>query len=270
MRLNKALAAAGLCSRRSADDLIFSGAVQVNGQVATTPALRVDPEKDEIRVRGQVVTLPPEKHLYLALHKPVEVMTTAKDPQGRPTVMDILSEDIRNRRPFTVGRLDFYSEGLLLITTDGDLAHRLAHPSWHVAKVYEVLIRGNVEETVLEEMRRGMRLEEGDEVTGVQVERLPSDTVGRTWLRMILQQGVNRQIRRMCRDLDLVILRLRRVQQGPVDLGDLPSGQWRHLDIEEISKLQMAVGLQPLTEIPDPAGENNNANGRPKRRTKIK
>lgn len=242
MRLNKALAAAGLCSRRRADALIQSGAVAVNGEIVTHPGVRIDPATDLLMVNGQSITMPKESPLYLLMHKPVEVLTTAHDPQGRPTVIDLLSEDIQNRRPFPVGRLDFYSEGLLLLTTDGELANRLTHPRWHVPKTYEVILRGSVHPAALETMRQGMQLEEGDKTEPIEVRELPCE-VGRTRLEMVLTQGLNRQIRRMCRDLELTILRLKRLKQGDVELGELPSGHIRPLTPLETAQLQRAVEL---------------------------
>lgn len=233
MRLNRFLAAAGVCSRRKADALIFAGRVAVNGAVCREPGSRVQPT-DQVAVDGRPVTLPAD-HLVLLLHKPVGVVTTAHDPQGRPTVLDLVPEALRSRRLFPVGRLDVMSEGLLLLTTDGDLALRLTHPRYEHPKHYEVLVRGGVPEAALAAMRQGMRLAEGERLRPVEVaaqRRGPH-----TLLAMTLRQGVNRQIRRMCRDLGLVILRLRRVGVGPVRLGDLPPGACRPLTETETAAL---------------------------------
>ena len=145
-------------------------------------------------------------------------------------------------RPFPVRRLDFYSEGLLLLTTDGDLCYRLTHPKWHLPKVYEVTIRGTVPERAIKAMRSGMRLKAGDKLAPAEVE-LKKPVAGTQILKMTLIQGINRQIRRMCSELDLTILRLRRVKQGPVSLGNLKPGTWRELTTEELKALKKAVEL---------------------------
>lgn len=177
------------------------------------------------------------------LHKPVQVICTLHDPQGRPTVLDCLTRSMRRNRVYPVGRLDYFSEGLLLLTNDGALAQRLMHPRHHQPKTYDVLIRGQVPPAALEEMRRGMTLAEGEKLHPVEVEsRMQAN--GHTRLRMILHQGVNRQIRRMCRDLGLTILRLKRIRLGPLELGDLPVGESRFLSRQEIAALLRAVDIR--------------------------
>jgi 23S rRNA pseudouridine2605 synthase len=236
VRLNKALAQAGVCSRRAADALIRDGEVRINDLVVRTPGIRIDPQKDRVHIKGEPVRLfrpGVADHLYLALHKPKGVMSTAKDPQGRLTVLDLLPPDIRRQRPFPVGRLDRMSEGLLLLTTDGELALRLTHPRHEHPKVYHVLVRGRVPPEKLQAMRSGMILAEGDRLAPVLVREL-SRTAGGILLEMVLRQGVNRQIRRMCRDLRLHVLRLVRVQQGPIRLVNLAPGAWRRLRPEEM------------------------------------
>ncbi|WP_084031966.1 pseudouridine synthase [Desulfonatronum lacustre] len=255
IRLNKALARAGLCSRRAADDLILAGAVMVNGTVAASPGIRVDPAVDHVRVHGREIRLgpvQPSDHLYLVLHKPPGVVTTAHDPQGRKTVLDLLAPDIRGRRPFSVGRLDLLSEGLLLLTTDGELALRMTHPRWEHPKVYHVRVRGRVTPEKLATMLKGMRLAEGDQLAPVRArvieDRSPRAPDNAVTLEMTLRQGVNRQIRRMCRDLRLHIVRLRRVSQGPIRLGDLPPGAIRPLTGRELKALRASLDL-PLDPV---------------------
>lgn len=233
LRLNRFLAAAGAASRRGADELIFAGRVMVNGEVCREPGRRVLPA-DTVTLDGRPLELP-QQHVVIMLHKPVGVVTTARDPQGRPTVLDLLPPELTSRRLFPVGRLDVMSEGLLLLTTDGDLALRLTHPRFEHPKHYEVLVRGKVPAAALETMRRGMRLAEGERLRPVEVSAQRQGP--NTLLSMTLRQGVNRQIRRMCRDLGLVILRLRRVGVGAVRLGDVPPGSWRHLSADEIAAL---------------------------------
>ncbi len=245
VRLNKALAAAGICSRRAADDLIVQGAVSVNGSVVTTPGVKVTVGKDAVAVNGVGVTLDVSRttFTYVVINKPVRVVTTVNDPQGRTTVLDLLPQEMKNARLFPVGRLDFFSEGLLLLTDDGELTYRLTHPKWHLPKVYRVRVRGKVADTALRTMRSGMTLSEGEELAPVKVNVLREER-GVTTLELHLIQGVNRQIRRMCRDLDLTILSLKRFRHGPIDLGNLDRGAARFLDHSEIALLRRATGLE--------------------------
>lgn len=258
MRLNKAIADAGLCSRRKADDLIFAGKVAVNGIVAESPGVRVIAGKDKVELEGKPVSLRggEAEPCWLMINKPVEVVATASDPEGRRTVLDLVPAEWREHRLYPVGRLDYFSEGLLLLTDDGELAHRLTHPRWHLPRVYEVRVRpvkGNVvPDAALSVMRKGMTLMEGEKLAPVEVRVLDTDhrhsPGGRTDMReivleMVLHQGINRQIRRMCRDLNLTVLRLRRLRQGPLALGDLATGAARPLTEQELSALRKAVDL---------------------------
>jgi len=243
VRLNKYLADAGLASRRGADALIQSGRVSVNGLSQREPGTRVIPGQDTVLLDGTpVATRQDASASYVILHKPVHTVTTVNDPQGRRTVVDMLPEDLRTQRLFPVGRLDYMSEGLLLLTNDGDVTLRLTHPSYEHAKKYEVVVREAVTENSLRTMRQGMRLREGERLAPVEVETSVEGN-GSTLLRMTLRQGVNRQIRRMCRDLNLTILRLRRVELGPLRLEGLESGKWRFLSAEEIKNLKSSLGL---------------------------
>lgn len=243
VRLNKYLAEAGLASRRGADALIQAGRVAVNGLVQREPGTRVVPGLDAVLLDGTPVAARDDAQAcYVMLHKPVHTVTTVSDPQGRKTVMALLSDDLRGRRLVPVGRLDYMSEGLLLLTDDGEVTLRLTHPSYEHPKKYEVMVREAVPEKSLRVMRLGMRLKEGEKLAPVDVEAMAAGSGG-TLLRMTLRQGVNRQIRRMCRDLNLTILRLRRVEQGPLRLGGLEPGKWRFLTAEEIGKLKSSLGL---------------------------
>ena len=175
------------------------------------------------------------------LNKPVQVVCTVSDPEGRPTVLGCLPQSYKGLRLYPVGRLDYFSEGLLLLTNDGQLAQRLTHPRHHQPKTYEVLVRGTVPEAALKTMRRGMRLAEGEDLLPVDVTAQPA--AGNTMLQMVLRQGFNRQIRRMCRDLGLTVLRLCRVAQGALYIGNLASGKVRPLTDAEIAKLRESAGL---------------------------
>lgn len=241
MRLNRALASAGLCSRRKADELIKSGKIRINGEVVDNPATRVS-EADKIEYEGKPVQLSPPL-VYALMNKPIHVVCTASDPQGRKTVIDLLPGALKSSRLFPVGRLDYFSEGLLLLTNDGELANRLMHPSHHLAKVYQVKIRGSVPEKAVAIMREGMELADGKKLAPVsaRASALPN---GDTILKMELRQGVNRQIRRMCDQLGLVILELKRVSEGSLELGDLPPGKTRLLSQKEVDALCRDVHLK--------------------------
>jgi 23S rRNA pseudouridine2605 synthase len=253
VRINKALAQAGLCSRRRADEWILAGEVRLNGELVRDPGSRARPG-DVLRVGDREFTLgsPAESRcFYLLLNKPVRVVSTLSDPQGRETLRDLLPQAYADKRLFPVGRLDFFSEGFLLMTNDGELTRRLTHPGFHVPKYYELLARGPVREEHLERMRAGMILAEGEHLAPVEVERAEAGAdYGREWreggvfLRLTLQQGLNRQIRRMCRDLGLTVLRLRRTGQGPLRLGRLRPGECRELSPEEVLALKKAAGME--------------------------
>ena len=249
IRINKFLSECGVASRRGADDLIQQGRVQLNGVLVAEPGVRVNPVDDVVLVDGKAVQSPystgdDRKPVTVLLHKPVQVVTTTRDPQGRKTVFDILPQEYRAHRLLHVGRLDFFSEGLLMLTTDGSLMNRLISPRWHLPKVYHVLVRGQVDESWLEVMRKGMTLAEGEKLAPVGVRILRQDQ-REAWLEMTLVQGLNRQIRRMCRDMGRTVLRLIRVRQGFLELGSLKPGEARVLTAQEVERLRQEVGLLP-------------------------
>ncbi|WP_051445339.1 pseudouridine synthase [Desulfocurvus vexinensis] len=265
LRINKALADAGVCSRRAADELVAAGAVTVNGQPVTSPGLRIDPATDVVELRGQRVAVPvpgARAHTLVMLNKPTGVVTTASDPQGRTTVLDLVGDAFGPARLYPVGRLDYFSQGLLLLTDHGELANRLTHPRWHLPKVYEVLVRGTVPPATLALFSRGMTLADGQALAPA-----PTRVLGvasrATSLEMTLTQGVNRQIRRMCEQAGLTILRLTRVALGPLRLGELPEGQARALTPGEAVALLHAVGLGPAPEQAPPAGAPGAGKPRP-------
>jgi len=229
------LARAGVASRRKSEELIRQGRVAVNGRVVRELGVRVDPAEDVITVDGRRLRLRGQ-HTYILLHKPPGVITTVHDPWGRPTVLDLVQVQAR---VYPVGRLDANSEGLVLLTDDGELAYRLAHPRFEHEKEYHVLVTGRPSARALERLRRGVRLEDG--VTApAQVEVLRR--AGRdTWLRMILHEGRKRQIRRMAGAVGHPVKRLIRVRIGPLRLGNLAPGEWRHLTSQEVEVLREAV-----------------------------
>jgi len=240
IRLNKFLSRAGVCSRRRADELIAAGRVAVNGRAVSQLGQKVDPENDRVSLDGNEVAAPaPDRasQAYLALNKPVRVVTTLSDPQNRATIVDLLPAELQGLRLLPAGRLDYYSEGLLLLSTDGDFLNRVTHPRYHLPKTYAVRIKGTLSRGKLERMRQGMRLEGSVNLTPVQVEVRESPGQGTHWLRITLRQGINRQIRRMCGELGWTVLRLIRISQGPVELGNLQPGCCRRLTQEEIRAL---------------------------------
>lgn len=242
IRLNKFLAQAGLSSRRGADALILAGQVRVNGQQVTQPGIQVEPGVDEVLCRGQRIEIAKDRFRYILLHKPVHIVCTTRDPQKRKTILDLLPPALQQQRIVPVGRLDYMSEGLLLLTNDGQLTWRLTHPKFEHPKEYKVWVRQAVGEKELYTMRQGMVLAEGEVLAPVQVRAYPLKN-NQTLLRMVLIQGLNRQIRRMCRDLGLTILKLQRVAMGPIKLGNLAPGAWRELSIKEVQQLKSSVAL---------------------------
>ncbi len=244
MRLNKFLAHAGIASRRAADKLIAAGRVRVNGQVVREMGVQIDPVRDQVAVDGKPVTTAQNQRLYLLLNKPAGVITSRKDPEGRKTILDLIPKKYHHLHP--VGRLDFQSEGLVLLTDDGDLTQRLTHPSFQHEKEYWVQIDGPVPNVVIYKFRKGVELEDGMARARVRrLSKIPAeqrfwikDDPKRTWLVFILHEGRNRQIRRMCEALDLRVRRLVRIRIESIHLGDLKPGQWRPASSRQIRAIQ--------------------------------
>jgi 23S rRNA pseudouridine2605 synthase len=212
--------------------------VRVNGEVVTELGTRANPASDRISVDGKPLRLP-EVHTYILMHKPIGVMTTLADPEGRTTVRDLLSRlDVR---VYPVGRLDYNSSGLLLLTDDGELAARLMHPRHEIEREYRVKVKGKPATTALELLREGVRIDRGRPAQAqVRVER---EQDGKAWLALVLREGRHHEVRRMCLAVGLSVEKLRRVRFGPLELGRLPPGHFRSLTEREVAKLQAAVGL---------------------------
>jgi 23S rRNA pseudouridine2605 synthase len=245
-RLQKIVAAAGITSRRKAEELITSGRVQVNGQKVTELGSKADPERDHIRVDGKLLKKP-EKFRYFMLNKPKGVVTTVSDPEGRPTVMKFFSR--AGARVFPVGRLDYQSEGLLLMTNDGELANVLTSAASKVEKTYLVKVSGRPTEAELEQLRRGVMIErgrrgerEGRVMTQPASISLVRDT-DNPWYEVILTEGKNREIRKMFEEVGHFVEKVRRVGFGPLIL-DVKPGEMRELDEAEIAKLRRAARKQ--------------------------
>ncbi|GAB3813832.1 hypothetical protein GCM10028820_08920 [Tessaracoccus terricola] len=232
IRLQKVLAAAGIASRRASEILIDEGRVEVNGKVVTEQGMRVDPERDTIRVDGSRIP-PPRRHLYVLLNKPRGVVSTLEDPEGRPTLSDYLPRT--KERLFHVGRLDTDTEGLIILTNDGDFAHKLAHPSYEIPKTYLAEVAGNVENRTIKRLEKGITLEDGP----VRPDRVSLKTRGdgRSLLTVTLHEGRNRIVRRMMDSVGHPVDRLARVAIGPVRLGSLKVGTTRELTREELGSL---------------------------------
>ena len=275
-RLQKIIAAAGLASRRKAEELITSGMVSVNGQIVTELGTKADLEHDHIRVNGKLLH-GAEHHVYLLMNKPKGYVTTVRDPEGRPTVMDLL-RGIR-ARVYPVGRLDYASEGLLLLTNDGELAHRLMKASSHVAKTYVVKVAGTPETEGLEKLRRGLMIPAENRIIPKGVRNAGKPQRVRTapakirlvresenpWFEVTLTEGKNRQIRRMFEEIGHHVEKIKRVRYGPLSL-DLPPGEFRRLSIGEVEKLKAAAELSQMRRTDGDARASMKAS---KRRTRM-
>ena len=238
VRLQKFLSQAGVASRRAAEALIVAGRVRVNGVVVTELGTKVDPATDKVEVDGKRVGA--AERLWLALHKPRDYVTTRDDPEGRRTVYELVPPEYHGL--FYVGRLDYESEGLVLLTNEGEVANRLMHPRYGTERIYEVDVRGDVSPVALRALRAGVELEDGP--ARVQdVVRLKGAPAGQVRLRLTLNEGRNREVRRLFRALGCVVERLIRTSYGPVRLGSLAPGKWRRLSANEMLALS-AVGRE--------------------------
>lgn len=238
-RLQKVLAHAGIASRRASEVLIQQGRVTVNGQTVTVLGFKVDPRRDLVAVDGRQLPRPSTKLVYLMLNKPRDVLTAASDDRGRRTVVDLVEVE---ERVYPVGRLDLRSEGLVLLTNDGELAEKLTHPRSHIEKEYLVLVAGRPTTPTLARWRRGEIEVEGKPTSQTGVERLKIED-DNTWLKIILTEGRKRQIREVAKTLGHPVLRLERVRLGPIKLGHLKPGKWRHLKPAEVEQLKRSVKL---------------------------
>ncbi len=233
-RLQRAMAAAGFGSRRECETMIEEGRVEVDGTVVNKLGSKVDPFTQKIFVDGQKLTMP--RHKYYALNKPPGVVSTSKDPSGRLRVIDLIKSE---QRVYNVGRLDQSSEGLILVTNDGDLANQLTHPRFGIEKTYLVQVQGIPTAENLKSLTQGVYLAEGKaRVSNIKFKRRSKDT---SWLEIVLDEGRNREIRRLLARIGHKVLRLRRIAIGPLRLGDLPVGAHRELTSLELKALRNAV-----------------------------
>lgn len=238
IRLNKFLSQAGIVSRREADRLITEGRIQVNGQAVVDLGHKVDPERDVVLVDGRKVR-PQVKQVYVLLNKPPGYLVTLRDPFGRPTVRDLLPPSLG--RLFPVGRLDYESKGLLLLTNDGELAFRLSHPRYQVKKVYRVKVEGEPDAEGLSRLEKGLFLE-GKKTAPARV-RLLSQSGRWSWLRVEIHEGRKREVRRMCEAVGHRVRELERIEFAGLTLSKLKAGRWRTLRLAEIRQLKKLVRL---------------------------
>ena len=242
-RLQKIIAAAGVASRRKAEELITSGQVQVNGRVVTELGSKADPQTDHVRVNGKLLPAV-QRPVYLLLNKPKGYVTTVSDPEKRPTVVDLI-RGVKGR-VYPVGRLDYASEGLLLLTNDGELANRLMKAASHVPKTYVVKVAGNPKEEAIAKLRSGVSIatDDGKRVrTGRAGVRIVKEAAN-PWYEITLMEGRNRQIRRMFEAVGHHVEKIKRVRYGPLTL-DVPPGQFRLLTLKEVERLKSACGIRP-------------------------
>lgn len=231
MRLQKYLAMNGVASRRQSETEIAAGHVAVNGQVITEMGFQIDPAIDQVTYCGKMIDSTQQKVTVL-LHKPIGVLSTAKDQFDRPTVVDLVNV---SERLYPVGRLDYLTSGLLLLTSDGDLALRLTHPRYQTKKVYHAWLQGVISEDAMQQFRKGVKID--NYVTAPAEIKLLNKKAHKCQVEVVLREGKNRQVRKMCEALGYPVSQLKRVAVGFLTLGDLKPGEWRHLNPEEIANL---------------------------------
>ena len=233
-RLQKFLAEAGIASRRKCEELILSGKVSVNGEVITALGTKVNSEKDEVLYNGKVVKKQDEK-VYILLNKPIGYVTTAKEQFGRDKVLDLVKV---NKRLVPVGRLDMYTSGALILTNDGDFVYKVTHPKHEITKTYTVTLKGKVSDEEIELLRNGVKIEDNFITSPAKVKRIKEDIENnRTRLEIIIHEGKNRQVRKMCEKIGKHVLALHRSKIGNIDVKDLKIGKWRYLDEKEVESL---------------------------------
>jgi pseudouridine synthase len=236
-RLQKLIAAAGIASRRHAEELITAGEVTVNGQVVTTLGVKADPDHDHIKVRGKLINplLQKREKVYVLLNKPRGYLSSLADPEGRPLVTELVPASLGRVHP--VGRLDFNTEGLLLLTNDGELTNYITSARNKVAKAYEVKVKGNPPEDAIDRLRRGLTLADGTRTAPAEITRIDETGVN-TWFEVVLYEGRNQQIRRMFDAIGHSVLKLRRVRIGHLTNESLPTGAWRLLTPAEVARFK--------------------------------
>lgn len=233
VRLQKYIAISGAASRRKAEELISEGRVKVNGSVISEQGVKVEIGADKVTLDNKELKVKDKKY-YIMLNKPVGYVTTVKDQFDRPTVIDLVGDEI-NARLFPVGRLDYETEGLLLLTNDGDFTYRVTHPKFHTDKTYIAVIGGGVSIQGMSALRKGVRI---DNYTTSPAEVTMLDaSAGKTTIKITIHEGKNRQVRKMFEAIGCKVIALQRIQIGQIELGNLPLGRWRHLTSHEVNYL---------------------------------
>ncbi|QSO45774.1 pseudouridine synthase [Alicyclobacillus mengziensis] len=258
-RLQKFLARAGVASRRKCEELIIAGEVEVDGRIVSELGTVIDPLQQTVKVRGQTVFA--ERVVCVVLHKPVSYVTTVSDPQGRRTVLDLLTE-VRER-VYPVGRLDYDTSGLLLLSNDGELTYRLLHPKHHVEKVYRATVLGMPSAETLRQLQTGVTLDDG--VTSPAVIHVLRHHPKESVVEIMIHEGRNRQVRRMFEAVSHPVKRLKRIRFGPLELGTLQTGEWRLLTAVEQRALYEAVGMTPPEPLVLESKAQANTKNRPKK-----
>ena len=233
VRLQKYIAMCGTASRRKAEEMIASGRVKVNGEKVTEQGVKVEVGADKVTVDGKDISIVSKKY-YIMLNKPVGYVSTVSDEAGRPTVVDLIREEVKTRI-FPVGRLDYDTEGLLLLTNDGDFSYRVTHPKFEMNKTYIALVGSGLTVTGINKLRRGVVID-GFKTSPAEVELLDAEQ-GKSVVKITIHEGKNRQVRKMFEAVGVKVKELRRVSIGKVELGNLPYGRWRHLTSHEIKYL---------------------------------
>jgi len=257
-RLQKIIARAGLGSRRKAEELITAGRVRVNGRVVSQLGSSADPRQDRIEVDGQ--RLVAEDQIYLVLHKPRNVVSTMSDPEGRPTVAELVTG--AGARVFPVGRLDFATSGVLLLTNDGELSDALLRPRKAVPKIYVVKLSGVMTDEQMEQWRRGVELDDGRTLPA-EVRLIRYEDTGKTWLELTLREGRNQQIRRMAAATGMMVMRLARISFAGITAEGLRPGQWRALSVDELRELQHEYGVPRRIRTPHAAADTTRGQRQP-------
>ena len=237
MRLNKFLAHSGVCSRRDADMLIQSGRVAINGMPVKKLGVLVDESKDEVTLDGKKVSLQQDL-IYILLNKPQGYLSTVRDSFGRPTVLDLLR---REKKVFPVGRLDKDTEGVLLLTNDGELTFRLTHPRFEVEKTYLVTVRGRIKPEILKAFKQGVRLDEGVLARGQA--KIIQESQEKSVFELTLKEGRKREVKRMCHAVGFRVIHLRRTKFAQLTARNLDEGEWRYLTKREVARLKEIAGI---------------------------
>jgi 23S rRNA pseudouridine2605 synthase len=234
VRLNKFIASSGFAARRKADELITTGRVSVNKKTVIELGVKIDPQEDVVKIDGEIIK-PPARNLYILLNKPKGYVTTTSDELNRPTVMDLVKI---KQRVYPVGRLDYDTEGLLVLTNDGDIAAKLMHPKYHVLKTYHVKLNKPIDESKVNKLREGVKVE--GKTTGSAVVKVVPET-NEHELLITIHEGRNRQIRKMMEVVGLFVRKLKRIEYAGLKLGDEKQGKWRYLNAIEVARLRKIV-----------------------------